>query len=145
MQSQYQKIKAIFDKWEGKKSDFDWNKSWQCVDWARQFASEIGNPIWTFWWSAINCWNTGCAFTWTKWKRVKYANNVPIAWDIVFFDKTSSNPYWHVAVVDWGCTTVLLDIVEQNWGMWKWKWEWTDAIRRKEWRYKWCLWWFTLN
>lgn len=45
MQSQYQKIKAIFDKYIGKRIDYDNAYGYQCTDWARQFASEIGHPI----------------------------------------------------------------------------------------------------
>lgn len=144
MQSFYQKITSIFNKWIWKASDYDWNKSIQCVDWARQFANEIGSPIWTFWGSAINCWNSWWAFIWTEWKRVKYEKNIPTAWDIIFFNKTPSNQYWHVAVVDWNCSDSVLNTVEQNWWKWQWKWQWTDAIRRKSWTYKNCLGWFTL-
>jgi len=143
--TQFQKITAIFDKWIWKKNDFDWNKSYQCVDFSRQFANDIGSPIKTFWGSAINCWNTWCAFEWTKWKRVKYMGNVPTAWDILFFDKTPSNIYWHTSVADWWCSKTILNSVEQNWGKWQGQGIWTDAVRRKKWDYKWCLGWFTIE
>ena len=145
MQSKFQEITSVFNKWLGKPNDYDWNKSFQCVDWARQFASDIGNPIGTFGGSAINCWNSWCAFTGTKWKRVLYKNNFPSAWDIVFFNKTSTNQYGHVAVVDWHNDLTVLNTVEQNWWMWKWQWKWSDAVRKKAWTYKNCLGWFTLN
>ena len=143
--TKFQQITDIFNKWIWKKSDFDKNGSIQCVDWSREFANEIGSPIGTFSWSALNCWNTGSAFTGTKWKRVKYMWNVPTAWDILFFDKTPNNPYWHTSVADWWCSKTILLSVEQNGGKWQWQWTWTDAIRRKKWDYKGCLGWFTLE
>jgi hypothetical protein len=35
-------------KWTGKKVDYDKAYGYQCVDYARQYASDIGYPIGTF-------------------------------------------------------------------------------------------------
>ena len=108
---------AIIQKWLWKTIDYDKVYNMQCVDWSRQFALEQGNPIWTFSWSALNGWLTGSPFVWTKWERVTNTTTaIPKEWDIVFLDKTASNPYWHVAVAGEGCTGSKLVLIEQNAG-----------------------------
>ena len=108
---------ATLKKWIGKIVDYDKAYGYQCVDFARQHAKDMWNPIWTFWGSALNGWLTGSPFVWTKWERVTNTTTaIPKEWDIVFLDKTASNPYWHVAIAWEGCTGSKLVLIEQNAG-----------------------------
>lgn len=43
-------------------------------------------------------------------------NATPLSGSVVFFDKTPTNPYGHVAIVDDGSTNTQLVVVEQNAG-----------------------------
>lgn len=120
--------------WIWKKVDYDkayWN---QCVDWARQYAQDIGYPIGTFSGSALNGWKTGSPFK-SNWKRVVYsAGKIPQKWAIVFFDKTKANPYGHVAVVhDAGERTIT--VVEQNAWSGNWDGKWANAIITRTYSY----------
>ena len=108
---------ATLKEWIGKIVDYDKAYWFQCVDLARQHAKDMWNTIWTFSWSALNGWLTGSPFVWTKWERVTNTTTaIPKEWDIVFLDKTASNPYWHVAVAGEGCTGSKLVLIEQNAG-----------------------------
>lgn len=147
--TKYQQITAIFNKWIGKQVDFDKVYWSQCVDWARQFAKEIWEPINTFGGSAYSGWSSGKPFTGTKWKRINRTPwLVPTAWDIIFFWPTQSNPYGHVAVTNGASTTEKLNIVEQNAWNANWDWKWSNAIKKSSVGYDArgkCLWWFTLE
>ena len=127
-------------------------KLWaQCVAWAKKFAEEQGNPIWTFSWSALNGWLTGSPFVWTKWERVTNTTTaIPKEWDIVFLDKTASNPYGHVAVAGDGCTGSKLVLIEQNAGTWNGDGKNGNKITMRTIKYndpkRWvCLGWYTLK
>lgn len=110
---------ATIQRWIGKITKENETLWAQCVAWAKKFALEQGNPIWTFSWSALNGWLTGSPFVWTKWERVTNTTTaIPKEWDIVFLDKTASNPYGHVAVAGEGCTGSKLVLIEQNAGTW---------------------------
>ena len=142
MISYFQKFTSTINKWIGKTSDFDLNKSIQCVDFARQYCSDTWTPIGTFGWSAINCWNTGCAFD-KKWKRViKTPTNFPNAGDLVFW---KTGQYGHVAIWDNWSSVKFLNVIEQNGATGNGKWQGGDAIRRKTYDYKnpECVGWFT--
>ena len=108
---------ATIKKWLGLTVDYDKVYWYQCVDFARQHAKDMWNPIGTFWGSALNGWLTGKPFIGTKWERVvNTVTAVPKEWDIVFLNKTPSNPYGHVAVAGEGCTGSKLVLIEQNAG-----------------------------
>lgn len=108
---------ATLKNWIGKIVDYDKAYGYQCVDFARQHAKDMWKPIWTFWGSALNGWLTGKPFIGTKWERVvNTVTAVPKEWDIVFLNKTPSNPYGHVAVAGEGCTGSKLVLIEQNAG-----------------------------
>ena len=108
---------ATLKNWIGKIVDYDKVYWYQCVDFCRQFAKDMWNPIWTFWGSALNGWLTGKPFIGTKWERVvNTVTAVPKEWDIVFLNKTPSNHYGHVAVAGEGCTGSKLVLIEQNAG-----------------------------
>lgn len=105
--------------WIGKIVDYDKAYWYQCIDFSRQHAKDMWNPIWTFSGSALNGWLTGSPFIGTKWERVTNTTTaIPKEGDIVFLDKTASNPYWHVAVAGEGCTGSKLVLIEQNAGTW---------------------------
>lgn len=108
---------ATLKEWIGKVVDYDKAYGYQCVDLARQHAKDMWNPIWTFSGSALNGWLTGSPFIGTKWERVTNTTTaIPKEGDIVFLDKTESNPYGHVAVAGEGCTGSKLVLIEQNAG-----------------------------
>ena len=108
---------ATLKNWIGKIVDYDKAYGYQCVDLARQHAKDMWNPIGTFWGSALTGWLTGKPFIGTKWERVvNTVTAVPKEWDIVFLNKTPSNPYGHVAVAGEGCTGSKLVLIEQNAG-----------------------------
>lgn len=147
METAFQKFTRIINWWIGKNADYDKQYGSQCVDFARQYASDAGYPIWTFSGSAFNWWKTGSPFD-KSWKRVvKTSLNYPNPWDIVFFEPTRTNPYWHVAISDKWCSATLLCIIEQNAGSGNWDGKWANAIKRTNTTYngsRWvCPWWFT--
>ena len=142
---------ATIQKWIGKITKEN-EKLWaQCVSWVKKFALEQGNPIWTFWGSALTGWLTGKPFIGTKWERVvNTVTAVPKEWDIVFLDKTASNPYGHVAVAWEGCTWSKLVLIEQNAGTWNGDGKNGNKITLREIKYndpkRWfCLGWYTLK
>ena len=142
---------ATLKNWLGKIVDYDKAYWFQCVDLARQHAKDMWNPIGTFWGSALNGWLTGSPFIGTKWERVvNTVTAVPKEWDIVFLNKTASNPYWHVAVAWEGCTGSKLFLVEQNAGTWNGDGKNGNKITLREIKYndpkRWfCLGWYTLK
>jgi hypothetical protein len=147
----YKSMLATIKKWLWKTIDYDKVYNMQCVDWSRQFALEQGNPIWTFWGSALTGWLTGKPFIGTKWERVvNTVTAVPKEWDIVFLNKTTSNPYGHVAVAWEGCTGSKLVLIEQNAGTWNGDGKNGNKITLREIKYndpkRWvCLGWYTLK
>ena len=127
--------KEIFDKWLWKTIDYDKAYNIQCTDWSRQFAKEQWSPIGTFSGSALKWWQTGSPFVGTEWKRVENSpTSVPKQGSIIFFDKTTSNPYGHVAVVD-SADVNNITLVEQNAGSGNWDWLWANAITRRTVKY----------
>lgn len=142
---------TIIKKWLWLNVDFDGVYDKQCVDWSRQFAKDMWNPIWTFWGSALNGWLTGKPFIGTKWERVvNTVTAVPKEWDIVFLNKTPSNPYGHVAVAWEGCTGSKLILIEQNAGTWNGDGKGGNKITQREIKYNdpkrgICLGWYTLK
>lgn len=117
---------------------------YQCVALAKLYSSKVFNiQLSWFSWSAIEWRNTWSPFD-SKRTRVNVWKTIPKQWDIIFFNKTSSNPYWHVAVVDSSTASKVL-FIEQNWWKWTWTWIWTDAIRINNSDYKNVLWRFSLN
>jgi surface antigen len=61
-------------------------------------------------------WETGSPFVGTEWVRVENSiSAVPTSGSIIFFDKTKTNSYGHVAVVD-SADADLIILVEQNAG-----------------------------
>ena len=137
--------------WIGKIVDYDKAYGYQCVDFARQHAKDMWNSIWTFWGSALTGWLTGKPFIGTKWERVvNTVTAVPKEWDIVFLNKTTSNPYGHVAVAGEGCTGSKLFLVEQNAGTWNGDGKNGNKITLREIKYNdpkrgICLGWYTLK
>lgn len=106
----------IITKWLGKKYAESKELGNQCVAWAKKYAEESGHPIKGFSGSALNGWNSWSPFN-NEWKRIENtANAIPKAGAVVFFDKTSTNPYGHVAIVDDGSTNTQLVVIEQNAG-----------------------------
>ena len=144
MLSYFQKFTAIINKWIGKTADYDKAYGFQCVDFARQYASDAGYPIGTFSGSAYNGWKTGSPFN-SKWLRVQRNNNAPSTWDIVFFVPTPTNPYGHVAIADNGCTTTILKIIEQNAGTGNGDGKGNNAIRKRTTTYSLCAGWYTIK
>lgn len=143
-------IQEFKNKWLWKKVDYD-SAFWaQCVDLARLGTKELfWIEIWTFSWSALNWWNTWSPFksdeNWI-WTRIANSTNIfPMQWDIVFFDKTSVNPYGHVAIVDEWCTGSKLNVIEQNAWSGNWDWLWNNSIRKHTYNYitPKCLGWYS--
>jgi hypothetical protein len=137
--------KDLKKKWIWKHIDFDWVYQNQCVDLVRQATLDLyWSAIMPFWWSAYIGWKTWRPFN-NNWQRVKNTIDwVPKVWSVVFFDKTSNNPYWHVAIV-WEWTNKFkLVVLEQNNGNWNGDWKWKNVIRENTTDYinPKCLWWF---
>ena len=133
------------NKWKWKKTDFDWQFWFQCTDLSKLFCKEVyGITLWGFNWSALNGWNTWSPFS-SRWKRVTNTPSaVPKAWDIIFFNKTATNPYGHTWVVWIKNNINTFTILEQNAGNGKWDWKWANAITERVKGYSKCLGWFTL-
>ena len=147
--SMWQKFNQIINKYIGKRVDYNYDKSYQCVDFVKQYVLEqywvTLNPFGP---SALTGWNSGSPFN-SSWKRVVYTQwTFPEVGDIVFLDKTYGNKYGHVCVADANCNQSVLNIIEQNaWdGLGSWL-GW-NAVTRRSIKYKSnrgnCLGWFTL-
>lgn len=115
--SMWQKFNQIINKYIGKRVDYNNDNSYQCVDFVKQYVKEqYGIGLGLFGPSALSGWNTGSPFN-SSFKRVNYIPGLyPECGDIVFLDKTSNNPYGHVAVADNGCDGTKLVVIEQNAG-----------------------------
>jgi len=145
MLSYFQKFTATISNWLWKTADYDRAYWAQCVDFARQYCSDIWFPIGTFSGSAYNWWKTGSPFD-AKWKRVqRQGGNFPSPGDVVFFVPTANNPYGHVAIADNGCTKDILKIIEQNAWSGNGDGKWNNAIRKRTTTYSLCSWWYTLK
>lgn len=150
MLSAFQKLTAYLKSWLWKKIDYDkeyWN---QCVDWVRLFAKSNTEPIGTFSGSALNGWLTGNPFKDTNWKRTVYKpNTYPDPSSIIFFDKTRTNPYGHVAVVA-NADEASVIVYEQNAWNGNWNGLWSNAISKRTYPYVWApvwnvVWWYSLK
>lgn len=73
---------------------------------------------------------------------------VPQAGDVVFFDKSASNPYGHVAIAGNESTSTFIDIIEQNAGSGNGDGKGNNAVARRKLKYDArgaCLGWFRYN
>jgi hypothetical protein len=116
----------------------NWMNTYECVALAKQYSKDVlWFPLWAFGWSALSGWenkkNTFPPYYWEK--IVNTASFVPLVGDICFFNQTTSNDFWHVAICDYWCTKTKLFVVEQNWWKWSGTWIGTDAVRVKEYDY----------
>lgn len=112
-------FQKLLDKWVGKRYREPWISTYECVWWVKKASEEL---YWikglSFGGSALNWWLG-------KWNLDRYFDReqLPKQWDLVFFDKTPTNPYWHVALhID------DYSICEQNW-IWGGNGLWGNAIR----------------
>lgn len=139
----------VISKYLWTKVDYDGSYGYQCTDWSRQYCKETGNEIGNFSWSALNWWTTWSPFD-EKWQRVSLdPKNPPKEGSVIFFDKTKSNPYGHVAVVD-SSNSAGVCFIEQNAGNGNGDGKWSNAIKRTSLSYSdttrgKILWWFTLK
>ena len=115
-------LKEYVEKVKDTLIDYDGMYGSQCVDLVKHYSQNVlWIKLWSFWGSAKTWWeNKENTFKPEIFKKNEYyRDNVPEAWDIIFF-KTNT-PYWHTAVVlsaskDW------IEVLEQNVGNWDWKW-----------------------
>lgn len=111
---------AIKTKWLWKRYREPWIKTYECVWWTKKYCEEAYWITWlSFGGSAYNGWDN-------KWNLNNFFTKVwsPKQGDLVFFDKTPTNPYGHVAIVENN-----VDILEQNGWTGGGTGLWTDAIR----------------
>ena len=141
--------KEIIMKWLGKKYAESVSLWFQCVSFCKKYCEESGHPIGSFSGSALNWWTTWSPFN-DKWQRVTLdPKNPPKEGSVIFFDKTKSNPYGHVAIVDSSDLSKIM-IVEQNAGTGNGDGKGSNAIKRTSLYYSdtfrgKILWWFTLK
>jgi len=136
-------LKEYVKKVEGLCIDYDWIYGYQCVDLIKHYSQNVlWIKLWGFWGSAKTWWlNKENTFKPEIFKKEEYYwDNIPEAWDIIFF-KTNT-PYWHTAVVisaskDW------IEVLEQNVGDGTWK---GFKNRVKIWLYNYnnVMWWYSL-
>lgn len=124
--------KQFIDKWEWKRYRESVALWYQCVSLIKKYSEEVWGIKWlSFWGSAINGWEK-------KWNLDNYFDrrDMPRQWDIVFFNKTPNNPYWHVAIHNDDYS-----ILEQNGWVWGGTGLWVDAIRihKAPANYLWCM------
>lgn len=149
MISLFQKVlQALKTKLWGR-IDYDGAYGYQCVDYVRWYAKEIGHTIGTFSGSAYNGWTTMSPFRWTEWQRKIYKTwKIAPRWAIVFFAPTPKNKYGHVAVV-MNATLKTITVSEQNAGSWNGNGIGSNAITVRSYPYSWAvvgnvLWWYEL-
>jgi len=138
-------IKELKIKWLWKRIQENPSLWYQCVAWAKKAMLDLyWYKSWTFNNSAVNWWYSWSPFD-SNWKRSNYARwLIPKEWDIIFFDSTLDNIYWHVAVVsNWINTIYSVTILEQNWWNGFGNWLWDNAITESVKSYSKCLGWFT--
>lgn len=109
--------KEFFQKYNGKKIDFDGAYSTQCVDLFNQYLVEvldIKNPIQMFpVASAFQIWDY--AKTNTEFTRIENTpEGVPQEGDIIIWKKTSNLPHGHVSIFDNGDVNKFKSF-DQNW------------------------------
>lgn len=117
------------------------NNIWvhNCVDLIRQYALEVFKiQLPSSWWSAKLRWLSN----W--WKHKKIPNTpewVPQQWDIIFFDATPRNSFWHVWIVESADVNTVV-VLDQNGWIWKWNWIAWDEIQLRKFNYirPRCLW-----
>lgn len=126
-------------------TDIDWFFGYQCTDLVRHYYSTVyWHSLPSGMWNAIDWWSRLWQLSddFNKVENVFWdPSNYPSQWDIVFFSTTTSNPYWHVAIVD-NSNWYSLRVLEQNWGAGIGSWEWTDAIRLRDYWFHSVLWWY---
>lgn len=113
----------FISKYVGQKLDYDWVYNFQCTDLAKAYADYV---LWvkvdSFWGSAWNGYlNEKNTFPIDKWETGTWS---PQQGDIIFFPRTSGNPYGHVAVAHNSS-----EMIEQNWSTGNGSWTGGDAIR----------------
>lgn len=100
--SLWKKVKASFQKWDGKSVDVDWHYANMCVDWVRQYALDIGYPITTY----GNARGFATIWLWPNWKPT----NNPQIGDIFVQPRDT---YWHIWTVE-EVENGILHAIEQN-------------------------------
>lgn len=117
-------------KWLWKKIDYDWIYGFQCIDLIKQYTKEVHwIELWTFGGSVINGWKTSSPIKDKPYTKILNTPDfVPIEWDIIIFNKTTSNPYWHIGIVN-NATNKNVIILEQNGWKGSSTWILVDAIR----------------
>lgn len=127
------------EKWRWQRVDFDKFYRFQCTDLIRQYGREVfGKSLPSSWWSARS-WRFQ-----KRWKNKKIPNTpewAPQQWDIIFFDATPRNSFWHVWVVESADVKTVV-VLDQNWWVWKWNWIAWDEIQLRKFNYirPRCLW-----
>ena len=127
--------KKFLQDWLWKPNDYDKGFWVQCVDLAKAYSKEVfWIELWNFSWWALKAWLSGSPFN-SKWIRINNTSSfIPLCGDIVFFDKTASNKYGHVALIN-NANIKEIEVLEQNWWKGSWTWLWPDAIRLKKYNY----------
>jgi len=128
---------------EGKKVDFNGDKSYQCVDCVKDYAKKWGNPITTFWnakdYAKVN-W-LGIGWVWIPYK----IGMIPPRESIIVWWKPKGFLGWvyygHIAITGWGNTKESINTLAQNAETWNGKWEGKDAISVHPENYLWLLGW----
>lgn len=118
----------------------NWMDTYECVAISKAWADYIWIPTGSFHGSAYNWWLKDMKW----WERVEKSQWLkPNPWDILFWDKTKSNPYWHTSICTREGGRLFLTHLEQNGGRWSGTGEWSDAIRERRTTYYNLLWWKT--
>lgn len=130
--------KEFKDKYLGKRVDFDKVYGYQCVDLIIQYCSEVFGIKSPWVWNAITSTKSWANTTLNKeFNRIDYKSGIiPKAGDVVIWNKTSTNPYWHIWLADFWCTYKELKVIEQNASTGNWSWIGQDAVRAKTKSYK---------
>lgn len=143
MSEKYNEFKK---KYLGKRVDYDLSYWYQCVDLAKQYVKEIYKiALWSFGWDAYTWFlNKSNTFNLDLFDKIIYSPWMsPQPWDIVFFNRTSSNGNcWHVWI-SWQSSPDKLVILEQNYTLKNiWTWLWDAAITERTRSYKDVSGWF---
>lgn len=117
------------NKYINTKLDFDKRYWYQCVDLILYYLNEVFNIQSPYVWNAISSTTTKNTTLNKLFSQINYTKGlIPQAWDIVIFKPTSSNIYWHIAIVDYNSTETQLNVIEQNASTWNGSWLWRDSI-----------------
>lgn len=126
-------MEKILQEWLGKRYQETDEYRYQCVAWAKKFVLEYyGVALGRFGDSAINGWinKNYRTFSAEKFSQIPYQKgDIPPAGAIIFWGKTATNSYGHVAIVWKGSTAEKFVIIEQNGGRGSADGLGTDAIR----------------